>query len=60
MGQYYKIVNIKKKQYISPYTFGDGSKLMEFSMSANGVLAGLAILLADGNGKGGGDLNSNN
>ncbi len=60
MGQYYKIVNIKKKQYISPYTFGDGSKLMEFSMSTNGVLAGLAILLADGNGKGGGDLNSNN
>ncbi len=60
MGQYYKIVNIKKKQYISPLTFGDGSKLMEFSMSANGVLAGLAILLSDGNGRGGGDLNSNN
>ena len=60
MGQYYKIVNIKKKQYITPHTFGDGSKLMEFSMSANGVLAGLAILLADGNGRGGGDLNSDN
>ena len=60
MGQYYKIVNIKKKQYISPDTFGDGSKLMEFSMSANGVLAGLAILLADGNGRGGGDLHSEN
>lgn len=60
MGQYYKIVNIKKKQYISPDTFGDGSKLMEFSMSANGVLAGLSILLADGNGRGGGDLNSDN
>jgi hypothetical protein len=58
MGQYYKIVNVKKKQYITPYKFGDGSKLMEFSMSANGVLAGLAILLADGNGRGGGDLNS--
>ena len=60
MGQYYKIVNIKKKQYISPYIFGDGSKLMEFSMSASGVLAGLAILLADGNGRGGGDLHSKN
>ena len=60
MGQYYKIVNIKKKQYISPYIFGDGSKLMEFSMSASGVLAGLAILLADGNGRGGGDLHSEN
>ena len=60
MGQYYKIVNIKKKQYITPHTFGDGSKLMEFSMSANGVLAGLAILLADGNGRGSGDLHSEN
>lgn len=60
MGQYYKIVNIKKKQYISPDTFGDGSKLMEFSMSANGALAGLSILLADGNGRGGGDLGSEN
>jgi len=60
MGQYYKIVNIKKKQYIAPHAFGDGAKLMEFSMSANGVLAGLAILLADGNGRGGGDLNSEN
>jgi hypothetical protein len=60
MGQYYKIVNIKKKQYITPHTFGDGAKLMEFSMSANGVMAGLAILLADGNGRGGGDLNSDN
>ena len=60
MGQYYKIVNIKKKQYISPYIFGDGSKLMEFSMSANGVLSGLSILLADGNGRGGGDLHSEN
>ena len=60
MGQYYKIVNVKKKEYITPHTFGDGLKLMEFSMSANGVLAGLAILLADGNGRGGGDLNSEN
>jgi len=60
MGQYYKIVNVKKKQYITPYKFGDGSKLMEFSMSASGVLAGLAILLADGNGRGGGDLHSTN
>ena len=60
MGQYYKIVNIKKKQYITPHTFGDGNKLMEFSMSASGVLAGLAILLTDGNGRGGGDLHSEN
>ena len=60
MGQYYKIVNIKKKQYITPHTFGDGAKLMEFSMSKNGVLSALAVLLADGNGRGGGDLGSDN
>ena len=60
MGQYYKIVNIKKKQYITPHTFGDGAKLMEFGMSRSGVLTGLTILLADGNGRGGGDLGSNN
>jgi hypothetical protein len=60
MGQYYKIVNIKKKQYIKPHTFGDGAKLMEFSSNSIGVLAGLSILLADGNGRGGGDLHSEN
>ena len=60
MGQYYKIVNVKKKQYLNPHAFGDGAKLMEFSMSASGVLAGLAILLADGNNRGGGDLCSEN
>jgi len=60
MGQYYKIVNVKKKQYLNPHAFGDGAKLMEFSMSASGVLAGLAILLADGNNRGGGDLRSEN
>jgi len=58
MGQYYKVVNVKKKQYITPYIFGDGAKLMEFAMSANGTLTALAVLLADGNGRGGGDLNS--
>ena len=60
MGQYYKIVNVKKKQYLDPHTFGDGSKLMEFSSNSIGVLAGLSILLADGNGRGGGDLHSEN
>jgi len=60
MGQYYKIVNVKKKQYLNPHTFGDGAKLMEFSSNSIGVLAGLSILLADGNGRGGGDLHSEN
>lgn len=35
-------------------------KLMEFGMSAGGTLTALAVLLADGNGRGGGDLHSDN
>ncbi len=60
MGQYYLIVNSDKKQYLYSHTFGDGLKLMEFGTSACGMLTGLAILLADGNGRGGGDLRSEN
>lgn len=60
MGQYYKIVNVKKRQYLNPLMFNDGMKLMEFGMSARGTLTALAVLLADGNGRGGGDLNSAN
>lgn len=60
MGQYYKIVNVKKRQYLNPHMFNDGMKLMEFGMSAGGTLTALAVLLADGNGRGGGDLNSDN
>jgi hypothetical protein len=36
---------------------GDGMKIMEFGLSGMGTMAGLAILLADGNGQGGGDIN---
>ena len=60
MGQYYKIVNKTKKEYLDPHTFGNGIKLMEFVSDGRGVLQGLAILLADGNGRGGGDLHSDN
>lgn len=50
------IVNLDKRQYLHPHRFGDGLKLMEFGCSSSGTLCGLAILLADGNGRGGGDL----
>jgi hypothetical protein len=60
MGQYYLIVNLDKKQYLHPHRFGDGLKLLEFGCSATGTLTALAILLADGNGRGGGDLRSEN
>jgi len=58
MGQYYKIVNLTKKQYLTPHTFGDGAKLMEFGCSGSGVMTALALLLADGNNRGGGDMRS--
>ena len=58
MGQYYHIVNLDKKQYLHPHKFGDGLKLREFGASGDGTMMALAALLADGNGRGGGDLHS--
>jgi hypothetical protein len=58
MGQYYYTVNLDKKEYLHPHKFDDGLKLMEFGQSAGGTLLGLTILLADGNGRGGGDIHS--
>ena len=59
MGQYYLTVNKTKKQYLNPHKFGSGLKLMEFSGDQESIMQGLAILLASGNGRGGGDLRSN-
>jgi hypothetical protein len=58
MGQYYLIVNIDKKQFVQPHKCGDGLKLLELACSATGALTALAILLADGNNRGSGDLRS--
>ena len=51
MGQYYKIVNLDKREYLDPRGLGDGAKLMELS----DALVALAVLCASGNGRGGGD-----
>lgn len=58
MGQYYLVVNPDREEYLHPHRFGDGLKLMEFANSRYGVLLGLAVVLAQGNGKGLGDLRS--
>jgi hypothetical protein len=60
MGQYHLVVNGTKRQFLHPHRLGDGLKLMEFGNSAGGVMTGLAILLAVSNGRGGGDLHSEN
>lgn len=58
MGQYYMLGNLDKKEYLHPHRFGDGLKLLEFGSSGSGTMNGLAILLAVGNGRGGGDLHT--
>lgn len=58
MGQYYRHINIAKRQYLRPHATGDGAKLLEFGSSGSGTMMCLAVLLADGNGRGGGDLRS--
>lgn len=59
MGQYYYIVNTDKKQFLHPHKFNCGLKLLEFG-DGGLAMCGLAVLLADGNGRGGGDLHCDN
>ena len=56
MGQYFLSCNITKKEFLNPHVFQDGQKLIEFGTNSFGTMSGLAILLADGNGQGGGDI----
>jgi len=60
MGQYYLAANLDKREHVSAWTLHAGAKLMEIACSAEGVAGALAILLSDGNGRGGGDLRSTN
>ena len=57
MGQYYLVVNLDKKQYMCNHDFGGNIKLCEHG---DMILDCLVALLADGNGKGGGDIRSEN
>lgn len=58
MGQYHIICNIDKKEYLHPHKFGQGLKFLEFAASGDGIMFGLAFLLADSQGRGGGDIRS--
>ena len=58
MGQYYVLANLDKSEYLMPWDFEDGAKLLEFGNSDGGTMTAVTILLADGNGRGGGDLRS--
>ena len=54
MGQYHKVVNLDKKEFLNPHKLGAGLKLGEFNEGL--VMIALSILLADNNGSGGGDI----
>jgi hypothetical protein len=59
MGQYWKPVNLDKKEFLDPHALGDGLKLVEqiTSNSGGGVQVALMILLAAmPERRGGGDL----
>ena len=56
MGQYYLITNLDKKEYMCHHDFGSGIKLCEHRGM---ILDCLVALLAESNGRGGGDIQSN-
>jgi hypothetical protein len=56
MGQYHLIVNLGKKEYLDPHKRGDGLKLVEQFTGRTSAL--LLALLSCSNGRGGGDIQS--
>ena len=57
MGQYWRVVNLDKHEYMSPYKLGCGAKLWEQLANHPGTGAGLIILCAAmPEARGGGDL----
>jgi len=58
MGQYWKVINIDKREFIHPHKLGSGLKLWEIIANNNpGVGAALVILCAaHREARGGGDL----
>lgn len=57
MGQYHKTCNVTKKQYIHPHHMNCGFKLMEQVGFEKSPADALFLLLANSNGRGGGDAN---
>lgn len=55
MGQYYHIVNLDKREFINPHRMDHGLKLYEFGCQGR-VVTALTLLLANSNGRGGGDF----
>lgn len=56
MGQYFKVVNLDRREFLNPHAFDDGLKLLEFGCSSMGTLLGLTLLLRSSDEGGGGDF----
>ena len=55
MGQYHMTYNITKKEFINPHRINNGHLLMEQIGAPNSTADALFLLLANSNGRGGGD-----
>ncbi len=58
MGQYHKLVNFDKKQFVDSYAFGNGAKLWEQVAWDHAFSNVTHFLLAKCSGRGGGDFSS--
>lgn len=56
MGQYHKVYNIDKKQFIHPHKIDNGLKLVEQIGHLRSTSTALFLLLSNSNGRGGGDV----
>lgn len=59
MGQYHRLVNLSKKEFVEPHSIGNGMKLREQVGWEHSTSTVLVMLLAASNGRGGGDFCSN-
>ena len=57
MGQYYKVYNLDRKEFIHPHRINCGLKLVEQMGFSGSTADALFLLLANSNGRGGGDVN---
>ena len=55
MGQYHKVYNLDKKEYIHAHGINNGLKLMEQIGWRRSTSTALFLMLANSNGRGGGD-----
>lgn len=54
MGQYFKAINLDKKEYVCPWCIGGGAKLWEWAANAQGSV--FTLLLRKSSESGGGDF----